>query len=396
MSTNSVQQLLTKLYRNSLIFQGVLPRPLGSVKGKIATFQPGHWTDGFWPAMLLLGYSYGKDPVLWDEFQRYVPMLAERVADDPEINQMKGYLALDHDVGFIFHLTCVYKDLLEPDEESQAIGLKAAESLLSRYNEAGAFLKAWNDWEGDTPESRLDKQGKMIIDSLINVPLLFWAFHRTGKVEFQRAAERHVETVQKYIVRHDGSTYHTYNFDPLSGEPLGGRTGQGYDHESCWSRGQAWALYGFALAYRYTRRKDFLDTAIKCADYWVTSLLPSGDAPWDFNAPRNERLPIDSSAMSIAACGMLELWKFTGEQRFQDMAIADLNRLQAAHLAPAFPQAEAFLLHGTVGPAYQRGSEEERMFNYVHANQSLIYGDYFYFEALLRLHNPDVLLPWDF
>jgi unsaturated chondroitin disaccharide hydrolase len=391
-----IEQVLPKLYRNALLYQGLLPHPLGSVEGRYATLQPGHWTDGFWPATLLLGYSYGKDPILRDEFSRYMPMLAERVANDPEINQLKGYLALDHDVGFIFHLTSVYYDLLRKDEDSAAIGLKAAESLLARFNEAGSFLKAWNDWEWDTPESRADKQGKMIIDSLMNVPLLFWAYRRTGKVEFQKVAVRHIETVQNYIVRSDGSTYHTFDFNPQTGEPIKGRTGQGYHDESCWSRGQAWAVYGFALAFRYTDREDFRDTAIRCMEYWYASLLPSGDAPWDFQAPRDAQLPIDTSSMSITACGMLELWKLTGEQRFKDMAISVLERLEEVHLAPAFPQSEALLLHGSVGPAYHRGSEEERTLTYRYADQSLIYGDYFYLEALLRLHHPEAVLPWDF
>lgn len=393
-----IGELNRKIRRNCPAFRGEIPIAVGSSEGEYATPGKGQWTDGFWPGLLLLAYAREKDALLLGEYERFAEFLQERVENDPVRNEEQRYLPLDHDVGFIFHLTAVYHYMLSGSAGSRGVGLQAADELLSRYREgkAGCFIRAWDDWESDTPEFRREKKGKAIIDSLMNMPLLFWASEETGDRRYRTAAEAHIGQLATCIVREDGSTFHTFNFDPDTGAPVGGKTRQGYADASTWSRGQAWALYGFALAYRYTGEARFLQTSRRCAAYWMRSLLPGGDAPWDFGAPVIEGLPVDTSAMSIAACGMMELYRHQPEdQGLFDMVEGLAARLLQAHRAP--PAAHAFLLHGSVGPAYSQGSREERERQYMYANNSLIYGDYFLYELLLRLEKGrGVILPWDF
>ncbi|WP_167859256.1 glycoside hydrolase family 88 protein [Paenibacillus cymbidii] len=387
-----------KIYRNCLAYGDDLPFAAGKADGSYATNGKGHWTDGFWPGLILLAYADTRDPALLASYERYVPFLEERAANDAERNRANGCLPLDHDVGFIFHFTAVYHWMLTGSEASKRTGLQAAQVLLDRFHERGEFLRAWNDWEGDSPDFREEKKGKAIVDSLMNVPLLFWAHRVTGEARYRDAAERHVRRLRGLIVRDDGSTHHTFNFNPETGEPIGGKSVQGYADESCWSRGHAWAIYGFALAGRYTGDRQTLLAARKCAAYWLGSLLPDGDAPWDFAAPRNERLPIDTSAMAVACCGLLEL-----AARLPDDAAALrqgaerlASRLTGAHAAPPFPRAGAFVLHGCSGPAYKKGSREEASGQYRNADQPLIFGDYYAYEALLRLQRGSLMLPMGF
>lgn len=394
--TQGMRDATVKVYRNALAYGEQIPSAVGTAEGNYPLNGKGHWTDGFWPGLLLLAYHAGEDEALLHAYQRYLPFLEERAENDFSVNKMKHYTNLDHDVGFIFHLTSVYEFLLTGTESSRRTGLKAADSLLQRFHERGSFIRAWDGWEWDTPEFREEKKGKAIVDSLMNMPLLFWAEKETGNRRYREAAERHIRQLRTYIVRKDGSTYHTFNFHPETGEPAGGKTAQGYDDESCWSRGQAWAIYGFALAYRYTQEPETLEAALSCADFWERSLLPQGDAPWDFRAPVHEGLPIDTSAMAVASCGFLELASIREEPRFKDMGLRMVNRLLEAHTSPGFPKSNAFLLSGCVGPAYRKGSAEETRGNYQYADQSLLYGDYFFYEAMLRILGKGATLPWDF
>ncbi|MDF2939294.1 MAG: glucuronyl hydrolase, partial [Paenibacillaceae bacterium] len=153
----------------------------------------------------------------------------------------------------------------------------------------------------------------------------------------------------------------------------------------------------FALAYRYTGNAGFLQASRRCLEYWKQAVLAEGDAPWDFAAPRDQWLPLDTSAMSIAACGILELCLHSpGDTEMPVLAERMILRLLQAHRPPALPPVHAFLLHGCVGPAYTQGSREEKERTYIYPNQSLIYGDYFLYEAMLRLQHNPVPLPWDF
>lgn len=227
----------------------------------------------------------------------------------------------------------------------------------------------------------------MIIDCMMNIPLLFWASELTGDNKYYDIAYRHAKSVEKYMVRPDYSTCHTFNFNPETGSPLGEKTSQGYADDSCWSRGQSWAIYGFALAYFYTKDKNFLKTAKEAARYFM-SHLSAFDLPcWDFDAKDNAFAPWDSSAAAICAAGCLEIESLAESQsekeEFRAYALRLLSALDKWCVTEDYPNIEPILYHGCTGQVFPKGQEDKIVIPSI--NQALVYGDYFYLECLLRL-----------
>ncbi|MCI0408548.1 MAG: glycoside hydrolase family 88 protein, partial [Acidobacteria bacterium] len=294
----------------------------------------------------------------------------------------------DHDMGFLYTLSSVAEYTITRDPEAREMAMAAARSLAARFNPFGQFLRAWNDWPDDTPEYRLEKRGKAIVDSMMNLPLLWWAWRETGITMFSDIAHAHAKTTIKYFLREDGSTCHTFNFDPVTAQPLEPRTHQGLADDSCWARGQAWALYGFALAYTATGTAEYLEASRTCARFWSSHTPETGIPPWDFSAP-GQPLP-DTSAAAIAACGLMELSQHVGDEegrRYQELAVRSLS-----HLGRDFWQADSYMGLLTGGVSHMPRKQG--------VGVSLIYGDYFFLEGLLRaqgrtpfcwcpLQNPD-------
>jgi unsaturated chondroitin disaccharide hydrolase len=223
----------------------------------------------------------------------------------------------------------------------------------------------------------------MIVDCLMNLPLLFWATQETGEPKFAEIARQHAQTTLRYLVRPGDHTYHTFFFDPATGAPLGGKTAQGYADDSLWSRGQAWGIYGFALAFDWLHDPQMLAVACRLADrFW----LELGDAPvplWDFRVPPDGPQKRDSSAGAIAACGMFKLAALiedttlaaTFRQRAEDLTA----RLTAACFETN-PHGQGLLRDSTYNCNTNTAVE-----------QYMPFGDYFYLESLAMLSgsNPD-------
>jgi len=315
------------------------------------------WTSGFWPGMLWVMYDMtGKahyKEAAWSRDLR----LEERFARQAQ--------SFHHDVGFQFLSTAVIKHKITGDQDGLRRGIDAANYLASRFNLAGSFLRAWNG----------DRAGWSIIDSMMNLSLLFWASESTGDPRYKHIAVRHAETTMAYGVREDGSTNHILSFDPESGECIESFGGQGLAPDSAWSRGNAWALYGFANAYRYTGDIRFLNVAKRVAHYFVAS-LPDDHVPyWDFRLESLDGMSRDSSAAAIAASGLLEIAEAVpaGERRtYRRAAERIMKSLTDNYATWHLPDHEAILLHAT-------GSGT------VNIDVSLIYGDYFYIEAFAKL-----------
>jgi unsaturated chondroitin disaccharide hydrolase len=328
------------------------------------------WVDGFWSGQLWLAYSITQNELFLEAAQAQLPYFADR------INRPDSH---DHDLGFLYSLSCVASFKLTQNLEAKALALAAARSLISRYNPKGQFIRAWNDWPHDTPEFKERKQGKIIIDSMENLGLLFWATQMTGDDRFSRIAIAHANTVARYIVRPDNSSYHTFDFDPATGKPVGGFTAQGYADESCWSRGHAWGIHGFAQSYAYTGQPLFKDNACRLADYAIEH-LPDDYVPyWDYRLPAEAPHYRDSSAGAITSGGLFllaELLEKEGQlekaQEYSLVAWNILANLIQDYTTAEFEQAEGLLLHGAshVTEGYY--------------DNMLPYGDYFYLEALLR------------
>ena len=325
------------------------------------------WTNGFWPGLLWQAYHASGD----EAYRTAAEGASARLRDT-----LNAPEKLDHDIGFLFQLSSVLQTQLTGDEAARRAALQAADMLAGRMNEKGGFLRAWN-----TSPWADDASGLMIIDCMMNLSLLFWAAKESGEAHYTAVAERHAETAAKCLLRPDGSCAHIAQFDPQTGDFLKALGGQGYGEGSAWSRGQGWALYGFALAYRHTGREHFLTAAKRSAHYCIAALQHSYWLPLrDFRAPA-QPVKIDSGAGAVIACGLLELSEHVPELEkalYTDSALKLLQKCEA-EFADYCPETDGIL--GCGATMYH----DERL-----ANAAIIYNDYYYTEAVLRLLGKDV------
>lgn len=331
--------------------------------GQYVLERPHWWTAGFWPGLLWLLYRENRH-----EPFRQMAEQCERELD----RVIFDYDTLDHDIGFMWTLTSLARYKLLGEQDARRRALLAATLLAGRYNPQGRFIRAWNPWHENQ-----DNRGWAIIDSLMNLPLLFWASEETKDPRFFHVARSHAETVLTYFVRGDGSVCHIFAFDPFTGEPAGPLGGQGYDETSAWSRGTAWAVYGFALCYRYVRDVKFLDAAKRIAHFFLSHLPEDGVPFWDFRLPDEAPHPRDSSAGAIAACGLLLIGDLVPPREaaaYRNAAERILRSLYTHYGAWDDPGHEGLILGGT--GHFPEGKN---------VNVSLIYGDYFFVEGLSRL-----------
>ena len=323
---------------------------------------PAFWVSGFWPGLLWLLYEETEN----ERARNLARKLEERMDE-----VLDGFLSIHHDVGFMWLPSAVIDYKLTENPQSRVRGLKAASHLAGRFNLAGRFIRAWTD------EVDPDSKGWAIIDSMMNIPLLFWASAEMNDPRFYHIAEAHADTVLSQFVRSDGTTAHIVSFDPYTGEKIENLGGQGKGPDSAWARGQAWLIYGMALAYRETGKEAYRTASKNAADYFL-SHLPEDNVPyWDFRTDPEDRYVLDSSAAACTASGLLELscsMKDDSENVFYyEKALEILKGLYEYHY-DASDESQAMILHGTVNYARKR-----------HINVPIIYGDYFFMEALIKL-----------
>lgn len=318
------------------------------------------WTNGFWSGIMWLMYNAkGKD------IYRETAIENENRLDAA----FDQYVGLHHDVGFMWRLSSAADYQLTGNERSKTRALHAADLLAGRYNPRGKYLRSWNH----------DRAGWVIVDSMLNIPLLYWASDVTGDPRFNYIAEDHADKVMSNIVRPDGSVNHIAIFDPTNGELMETPGGQGYEAGSSWSRGQAWALYGFALSYMHTKKKAYLDTAKRVANYFIANVAQNNyETLVDFRAP-NKPVIIDTSAGACAACGLLEISGHVSDLEkplYYDAAVKILKVIESKY-ANWNLEEDGIIGYGT--PAYHDEKVEI----------PLIYSDFYFTEAILRLCNKD-------
>ncbi len=336
----------------------------------------GFWTNGFWPGMLWQMYSATEDEI----YKETAEGVEERLA-----GLLDTFESLDHDIGFLFLPSAVANYRKTGNKDARRRGLHAANILAGRFNPVGKFIRAWNGSVGPVLGEK-ESSGGMIIDCMMNIPLLYWAAKETGDPRFHHVAVSHAKTAQQYIVREDGSCNHIVVFDPQTGEFLDNPGGQGFEQGSAWSRGQSWAVYGFSLSYRHTGDESFLNTAKRCAHYCISNLAVNGWLPLvDYRAPK-EPLKYDSTAGMITACGLLELAEHVGEYEKNLYTTAALNILKAcdAKFSNWDPEADSIVDGGTFFYHDPEGKNTE---------VPIIYADYYFIEALLRLKG-EALFIW--
>ena len=330
------------------------------------------WTNGFWGGLNWLLYNHTKN----EEYMK--------TAQQSEILMDKAlmqYQRLHHDVGFMWHLLSGASYRLTGNEQSKNRNLFAAASLSSRFVLGGNFIRAWNG-AGDTNWT--------IIDCLMNLPILYWASDVIGDDRFKRIAMEHADMAIVDHLRPDGSVVHIAEHDRETGEVVATHAGQGSAVGSSWSRGQAWAVYGFVISYLHTGEVRYLDAAKQVANYFIANCCDDWLPRVDFRAPSTP-VYYDSTAGACAACGMIELAKILPENEGGMYMHAAINMLKAMEekFCNFDPANDHMLDFGTVRYPIPGKFTEEKAGVHI----SIIYGDFFYTEAILKLLGSE-FNPW--
>jgi unsaturated chondroitin disaccharide hydrolase len=315
-----------------------------------------HWCDGFLPGMLWIVAA--REPN--DAEGRWWREQAIRYTRPLELRQFDREV---HDLGFLFMSTYYRWRHLTGDPKLQDVLIEAGRTMAMRFREKGEYLCSFVS------------EDSVFIDIMMNVGIIFYAALETRDNRLMNIALRHCLTTRRVLVRGDGSTAHEGLFDLETGAFRGQSTHQGWRSDSCWSRGLAWALYGFGTAYRCTRDARLLETAEACAAFYIERTPGDGVPPWDYNAPAESRALRDTSAAAVAASGLLQLSLLVPDRikgRFYDVAARRiLSTLCRHYLAESDPQWEGVLKGGVYHLPKDLG-----------VNESVMWGDYFFLEAL--------------
>lgn len=326
----------------------------------------GWWTNGFWGGLLWQLYVYsGND--LYKE---------EAVRNEEALDRcFLSYGMMDHDNGFRWLPTAVAHYRIDRNEASLNRGLLAASHLAGRYNTDGGFIRAWNPFKGE------DHTGWAIIDCMMNLPLLYWASEETGDPRFSQIARHHADKALSSFLRPDGSSNHIVVFNPGDGALVETKGGQGYGVGSSWTRGQAWALYGFILSYLHTGEEKYKEASKRVANYFIANIPEDGLIPIDFRQPVDAKAE-DSTAAAIASCGLIELSKRErGRDRLVYLnAALKLLRSLAGSRSELSADTDNIIKGGSV--AYDTGEWD----------MAIIYGDYYFVEALMKLAGKELFI----
>lgn len=327
------------------------------------------WCSGFWPGILWMDYAEFGDTGVRYAAEGYTESLRP-IAYSP---------IFDHDIGFL--MFCSYgkgylalqrrgqQDQLKQQEYKRVI-LASADSLATLFNPMVGTLLSW-------PRNvKMFGGHNTIMDNMMNLDMMFWASRHGGNPLLYDMAVAHAKTTMLNHFRPDGSCYHVAVYDSLDGHFIKGKTHQGYADSSMWARGQSWAIYGYTMVYRYTRNPVFLNFAEKVTDIYLHRLPATDLVPkWDFDDPDPDA-PKDASAACVVADALLELSGYVGGDKgkhYLSMAKAMLAQLSTPEYMSG-KRNVSFLLHST--GHHPAGSE---------IDASIIYADYYYLEALIRL-----------
>ncbi len=324
------------------------------------------WTNGFWGGMMWQLFNATKEEVFKEKAQKNEEQL------DKDFMMASG---LDHDNGFKWLPTAGANYTLTGSKEAFNRLRLAADNLLGRFNLAGNFFRAWNDDDGT-------RAGWAIIDCMMNLPLLYRMSDYLNDPRYKLAAMRHADTAIKYFVREDGSVNHIVEFDPATGAFLRTQGGQGMAVGSTWTRGQAWAVYGFTLSYLHTGEQRYLETAKKAADFFTGHLSDTDEiiVPVDFLQPADIKWE-DGTAAAIASCGLLELSRILGDDGAKYRSFADrMIKTLAGSRCDWDPSADNLLTKCTA--AYHNETHDF----------PIIYGDYYFIEAVFKLTGEEVFI----
>lgn len=311
------------------------------------------WTGGFLAGMMWIFAKRSSNPFWREQAEKYSRLLEHRKHDDGT-----------HDIGFLFTPSWGRWHELDPSEETRAVLIEAGKTMAGRFNRAGRYLRTWVD------------EGSTFIDVMMNIGIIYQASALSADPVLAEVATAHALTSRRYLVRGDATTVHEGWFDPVTGEFLRAATHQGFRSDSSWVRGHAWAIYGFGTAYHWTNDARFLETAVRCADVYISEVGDNYIGPNDWRDPASE-FSYEASGASITASGLLQLADFLGAEgtHYRDYARAIVARLsEPEFLGTSTDGWEGIIKHSMYHRREGLGVDE-----------SVMWGDYYFVEALDRL-----------
>lgn len=355
-------------------FDGKFP-PAASKDDKYILGENTTWTTGMHTGAMLLAYEITGNERFLEHAKKQVESYFERFETKTRL--------WDHDVGFVFTPSCVALYKLTGDEKLKELCLKAAEFLYEYiYSQKGGFILR-------SYERRYLESGcRTMMDTLMNIPLFFWAYEMTGEKKYLDAANSQLRITEQYLIRDDGSSFHHYMFDVETHKPIRGCTFQGHSDDSCWSRGHAWGVYGFPVAYTYNHDESLLPLH-RDITYFMLNHLPENNIPYyDYDFVEQCDEAKDSSAGLISACGMLEACKYLND---------------VAPEKAIYQNAAAMMIEAVIDNCMDYENHDfDGIINWVTCSVPhnlcidgcTSYGDFFFLEALLRYTRPDWKRYW--
>lgn len=344
-------------------FPGTCTKEHRYVLGENKNWECGMYTGTYWLAYELSGKECFREIA-----EKHYPTYVKRVKKNIEMH--------DHDVGFVFSPSCVAQYKLTGDENARQTALEAAMHLYDySFSKEGGFIIRYAKARDDEWAFRT------MMDSMLNAPLLYWAGKETGINCLKEAAVSQYDLTANLLLREDGSSFHHYQFEVGTGKPLYGCTFQGHADDSTWSRGHAWGIYGFPIAYDYTKDEKYIETH-KGITKFMLNHLPEDLVPyWDYDFTSGDEAR-DSSAGAASAAGMLEMARLLPEgdeyKILLESAAAKILEAVIDNCTGNSDSYDGLITKVTHAKPFGEGIDE-----------SAVYGDYFYLEALLRYVKPD-------
>lgn len=371
--------VLKKLRDKASVYKDNFPRPAEEMR-RYNLGENFRWVHGMHTGTYILAYEATGDNVFLDVAKNHLKSYEKRITDDINLR--------DHDVGFVFSPSCVAYYKVTGDEYAKNLSLTAADILYDRcYSEKGGFIMRVAVAKDNYDESCLTGCRTMM-DTLMNIPLFFWATKETGNEKFEKAALSQCQITADYLIRPDGSSNHHYQFEVGTCVPLYGVTLQGNRDDSTWTRGHSWGVLGFPIAYNYCPQ-DYMVPLHRDITYYFLNNLPDDLIPyWDFDFISGSE-PRDTSAAAVTVCGLLEaarVMPYTDEEKliFKTAANKIMESLIDKYTTSTGEEYDG-LMTGVTGARRRSPDRSENC---------ALYGDYFYLEALVRLLFPDWKRYW--
>ena len=321
------------------------------------------WCSGFFPGSLCYLYQLTNDKSWLVQSKRFTEAL-----------DSIQYLTWHHDVGFMIGSSYLNIYRLNPNKAYKKAIIQTAKSLCTRFRKKAGVIQSWNVDRGW--QSKRGWTCPVIIDNMMNLELLFEATRLSGDSTYWKVAVSHANKTLENQFRKDGSCYHVVDYDPNNGAVLHRQTAQGYADNSAWARGQAWAVYGYTVCYRYTHDRKYLDQAVKTLNFVMQNPnLPNDLIPyWDFDAPNIPNEPRDASSAACIASALYEMNNYLPDNGYTSLADRIICSLSSPEYRAPLGKNGCFLLMHSVG-SIPHNNEIDVPLNYA---------DYYFLEALTR------------